>query len=443
MELWHRQVEMLEAIRDQDRVAVRAGRKVSKSTTAVVAALWWAVTRKGKVFMTSMTHSQIKDILWSELRTIVEKSEFSFRNIPLDPKTGFRPRHGGSIVGRTADNRENMQGYSGADTLYLVDEASGMDRTIFEAIDGNTAGGGKIVLMGNPTRTAGIYYDAFHRNRKEWHGIRISSRESPNVVEDRIVIPGLAVKSWVDKQDEKFGKDDPYVRVHVDGEFPGSGTNTVINLAMSEAAQERWAGTPAVGRLELGVDVARMGGDESVVYPRRGLKAFKPIAERSTDTFDVVNMVLRAIELHGHAGERPLVKVDVIGIGAGVYDVLNKQHRDKLDAAPINVAEAPTAEPDPDEGIPGYAQLRDQIWFALRDWIKAGGSFPPDEDTHGDVIAPVYKFNARGRYKVSSKDEIRELISRSPDRADALGLSVYTPPPPLITSEHVAESLYR
>ena len=36
----------------------------------------------------------------------------------------------------------------------------------------------------------------------------------------------------------------------------------------------------------------------------------------------------------------------------------------------------------------------------------------------------------RGRYKVQSQEDIKKALGRSPDRANALGLAVYDPPPP-------------
>jgi hypothetical protein len=417
--MWDRLADILTALRDHDRVAIRAGRKVSKSTGIVAAALWHAFARDGKVIMTSASFPQVKGILWAELQTINDRARL-FTDVPRDPNTGIATINGGAIQARTAAKRENMQGYSGQSAMYLIDEASGVERDIVEAIEGNVAGGGSIVLTGNPTRMSGPFYDAFHGGRHVWTGLHISSRESPNVQQNRMVIPGLATTRFIEEAEARYGPDSPYVSVHVDGEFPASGTNNVIPLALAQAAEERWAATIPEGKLVLGVDPARSGGDETVVYPVRGLKAYPPISARNTDTYATVDLVLQAARALAVRGEKPRAHVDTIGIGAGVVDVLMHKHASVIDTIPINVAEVSTSEQ--------HRRLRDQVWFALRAWLDEGGAYPPDDFTREDLIAATYRFDERGRYMVVSKDELRETLGRSPDRADALGLAVYRPP---------------
>jgi len=422
--VWSRQQEMLEAPLVSSRIAIRAGRKVSKSMSLVIMALWWSMARRGKVFMTSTSFPQVKGILWSELRDVVNRSGLPLK-VPLDPMTGILTPGGGMIVGRTADVRENMQGFSGANALYLVDEASGVSRQIMEAIDGNTAGGGVIVMAANPTRLSGTFYDAFHSAKDQWTGIRISSRETPNVQQGQMLIPGLATREWIDSQDQKHGADGAYVRVHVDGEFPTGGEDSVIPLSLVDAAQSVGSVVVPDGPLCIGIDVARMGGDETIVVARRGRVVYPVLTSKMTDTYDCISLILKSIERHWDADARvhglPQVNVDVIGVGAGVYDVLSadENYNSKLDAIPINVAERST-EPET------YRLLRDELWFKVKEWLNSGGCLPKDDSLREDLIAATYKFDSKGRYVVSSKDELRESLGRSPDRADALALSIFS-----------------
>lgn len=422
----------MQAARDHQRTGVRAGRKVSKSTSIAALALWNAMSRGQPSFLTSSSYAQLKDIIWREVDRLAVAARLPV-TVPLDPSTGIRTPSGGIIIGRSTNKRENMQGYSGHDALYLADESSGLPREIVEALEGNLAGGGRLMLFGNPTQLSGPFYDAFHSQSSMWHGIRISSRESPNVTGEAS-IPGLATAEWIQQMEVMHGPDSAMVQVHVDGDFPASGSNTVISLALVEEAMSRTIEPSPNDVLHLGVDVARFGSDHTTVRPRRGLLAYPSRKARGTDSYAVARLVMETVAQYAVPGERPVVKVDVIGIGAGAFDVLKTEYGHQVEVIAVNVAESATAQPA--EGG-GYRRLRDQLWFATRDWLAEGGCLPQDEETRSDLIAPTFRFDAQGRYVVADKDELRKSIGRSPDEADALALSIYTPPPAFEPAEPI------
>src|SRR4029077_5593240 len=130
-------------------------------------------------------------------------------------------------------------------------------------------------------------------------------------------------------------------------------------------------------------DVARFGDDEAVIFPVRGRRALEPVVLRSMDTVQVAGKTLEVVRHLRRHGEKPFVQVDVIGVGAGVADHL-KQFKDELDVVEVNVAEKATNE--------NYALLRDQSWFALRDWLREDGAIPQDPKLEGELVAPVYEF---------------------------------------------------
>lgn len=432
--LWSGLSMILSAIEQHPRVAIRAGRKVSKSTGLVAAGLWHAY-KGGRVFMTSSSYSQIEGILWHEVRRLVRLSGLGV-HVPLAPSTGVRFDNGGSIVGRSVAQRENMQGYSGEDVWYLVDEASGFDAEILEAIEGNVAGGGRIIMAGNPTRVVGPFYDAFHGQAAAWAPVHLSSRQSPNVTGELVErVPGLAVPAWIELMELTHGRESAFVAVHIDGEFPRNASNAVISLELVLAAIDRGREPPppqipgAPPRLAFGVDVARTGDDATVVYPVRGRTALEPVLGRGLDSYGVAALVIetaRAVMTTDERqaaytdGQRPLALVDVIGVGAGAYDVLQRTGADLLEVIPVNVAESATAE--------GYRLLRDQVWYGLKAWLAEGGRLPDHTATREELIAPTFTFDERGRYRVASKDEIKAQLGRSPDHADALALAVHRPP---------------
>jgi phage terminase large subunit len=405
-------------------IAVRSGQKVGKSTEGASLILWSAALHPGRrVVFTAPAAHQVENVMWPEVRRLFQRA--ALRGFPLGGRLyevfnkGLKYREGWEAFGLTTNDPVKFAGLSSSEKIVLVvDEASGFPEAIFDAVFGNLAGGGQVLLLGNPTQTSGTFYQAF-KKRGSWKTFHIRSLDTPNFRGGHV--PGLATPWWHENvaKVQWGGPGNPAYDVRVLGEFPTQGSDAVIYLGLVEVAANRYELVPESGRLELGVDVARYGDDETVIYPRRGYKALPAEVMQGKDEVYVAGSVLEKVRELRRSGERAKVKVDVIGPGGGVASIL-KQHRDDVEVLEVNVASNATAE--------GYHRLRDQLWFACRDWLQEGGALPEDPKLEAELVAPVYDFDTQGRYRVSSKDDIKKQLGRSPDRADALCLAVYSPP---------------
>ena len=420
---WTRQRDILCAIDEHPRVAVRSGHKVSKSHSAVCAALWWVCTRRGgKVVMTAPSNNQIENILWAELRAVFARAKVTLGIPPaLKPITGWHLPDGRGIYGFSTDNAERMAGISGANTLFLVDEASGVPEYVFEAIEGNRAGGARIAMFGNPTQTSGTFFDAFHTKAEFWKCLHVSSEEAAAHVPH---ISGLALPGYIEEKRRDWGTDSPLFRVRILGEFPRQASDAVVGLEAVLAAVARHAAAVGEGPLHLGVDVARFGDDESVVALRRGKKLLELVPFQGLDGVQLAGAVLKLAREHRSYREKPIVKVDEIGVGASTVDHLRTS--DEIELVPVNVSRSSTVTGD--DGKPLYHLLRDQLWFATAAWLKDGGAIPDDGKLTGELVAPRYKFDLQGRLQVEPKAETKKRLKRSPDRADALALALHEEP---------------
>ena len=56
---------------------------------------------------------------------------------------------------------------------------------------------------------------------------------------------------------------------------------------------------------------------------------------------------------------------------------------------------------------------------------RSGAMLPPDELLLEELSTPTYEIT-NGKIKVMKKEAMRELLKRSPDRADALCLTFYS-----------------
>lgn len=429
---WSAQVEILEAVRDHPRVAITSGHKTGKSRSAAYLA-WWFVCSfpKARVIMSSTTSRQVDQILWREVRMMYrESSVYLGGEIHELARSGFKTEDFREIVGFTAREAEAVAGISGGHLLYLLDEASGIPDEIFEAIEGNRAGGARVVMFSNPTRRYGEFFEAFHGKAKFYKTLKISSETTPNCVEGRVIIPGLACREWVDEKRAEWGEDSALYKVRILGQFATAEDGKIISVDVISQAERMWEECPADGRLCIGVDPAgpAMGGDESGFAVRRGNKVTGIFAFRGLSEPGHIVQILGLIKENRRDDdtELPLVLIDRDGpIGSMVYGLARAHLENNAnDFEVVGVRASDRAQRQP--AI--YDRTRDELWASLAEWFRGGGTIPTDSKLERELNAPEWvSQNVTGRIKVTPKDELRKMLERSTDRADAVILSVWRP----------------
>ena len=239
VDLWAKQEEVLNALRDHRRVAVKAGNGVGKGFTAAVAVLWFLCSHQpATVLTTAPTARQVRHILWQEIRRLYRASAY-----PLGGKllvTRLELPHDRFALGLSSDEVDQFQGFHSPNMLIVVDEAEGVIEPIYEAIDAvMTAGNSKLLLIGNPTSVTGTFRRAFHEERHLYHNITISALDSPNVKQQRVVLPGLTTHEWVAERVALWGEASPMYHARVLGDFSDRAEDTLISLTHIEQAIAR------------------------------------------------------------------------------------------------------------------------------------------------------------------------------------------------------------
>jgi phage terminase large subunit len=460
-EPWEKQIEIAEAVRDHDRVAVRSNNKAGKTTLLAAIALWYLSSHEGaRVILTAETSRQVEGALYREVKMLhagagrcvdckrLDRERLKRGQAPgprpcphshiLDGEPGELPHTGiklddfRELVGFTSKQAEAVAGVSGSRLLYIFDEASGrsLDK-IYQAILGNlSAGAGaKFVLLSNPTRTIGEFFDAFHSKSESWHKIHISAFDSPNVKAGRIVIHGLASQHFIDESRKEFGERSPFYMVRVLGEFPIAEAGAVFTFEAIEHSMASWETATTEGGLTIGVDVAGDSGrgDESAFAVRRGQKIVSLHARHGVSPAGHLVEVLGLIGAHRQRIDEIRVVIDVEGEpGARVWEVfrawkLAQPENAPLPFEPIGVRASFRAE----RQVLTYERVRDELIASLADWIRGGGALPPDRKLAAELNAFRWVQIASGRNKLAPKETIRELLGHSPDRADAVALACW------------------
>jgi hypothetical protein len=407
---WQRRLlELLAA--GERKISVRSGHGTGKSTVASWAMLWFMLTRVPvKVVVTAPTASQLFDALFGECRrwakllppAVAELLEIKSDRIELkaSPEEAF-------ISARTsrAEQPDALQGIHAEYVLLVVDEAPGVSEAVFESAGGSMSGhNATTLLLGNPTRTQGYFYDTFHRLSGEWENLHVSCLDSPRVSED-----------YIAEMSSRYGEGSNAYRVRVLGEFPVADDDTLIGLELAQSAVDRDVVQNPGAPVLWGLDVARFGADSSALCKRQANVVVAPVKTwKGLDLMALTGAVMHEWESTDHRDRPVEILVDSIGLGAGVVDRLREL---KLPARGINVGESPAFKGQ-------YMNLRAELWGKAKAWLEARDcKLPRDERLVNELSSPRYSFMSNGKLRLEGKDDMKRRGLASPDVADAFVLT--------------------
>jgi hypothetical protein len=405
------QQDFLNAVASGERkISIRSGHGVGKSTTSSWAMLWFLLTRYPvKVVVTAPTSAQLYDALFAELKRWVKELPQPIQEL-LDVKQERIELKASAteafISARTsrAEQPEALQGVHSDNVMLVADEASGVPEAVFEAAAGSMSGHNALtILLGNPVRSSGFFFETHNRLKDEWWTRRVSCLDSTRVS-----------KEYVQDMKSRYGEESNAYRIRVLGEFPRSDDDTIIPMELLESAKHRDTRAYEDAPIVWGLDVARFGSDSSVLCKRQSNVVQTLERWRNLDLMQLTGAVVAQYEACDHKNRPAEILVDSIGLGAGVVDRLREL---KLPCRGINVSESPAMGGT-------YLNLRAELWHKAKAWLeKRDCKIPNNEDLIGELATVRYTFTSNGKIKIESKDDIRRRGLKSPDMADAFVLT--------------------
>lgn len=432
VELAGYQAEVLDALPVHRRVAVRGPHGLGKSFKGAVLVNWFATTRDlagldWKIITTASAWRHLEVYLWPEIHKWAGRIDFqTLGRAPYNPRTELldlrlKLNHGAATA--VASNMpERIEGAHADELLYLLDEAKIVPPATWDSIEGAFSGAGSDTVqnayafaMSTPGPPSGRFYDIHRRapGYEDWWTRHVTLEEA--------IAAGRISRQWAEQRRLQWGEDSAIYHNRVLGEFHASDEDSVIPLAWLEAAIERWhvwdrAGRPDLGGpLWVGVDVGR-GGDESVLAHRDG-PAIWLEGHRRRDTMSTVAM-LQGLDA------RPIV--DVIGVGAGVYDRSKEVGLKAL----AYVGSGKTTHRDR-SGKYGFTNIRSAAYYHLRELLdpayKPVLALPPDDLMISDLTTPHWDITTGvpPKIQVEPKDKVMARLGRSPDRGDSIAMAMW------------------
>jgi len=385
--------------------ATASGHGIGKSATVSWLILWAFCTYPDcRGVITANTETQLKTKTWAECGKwfnlcFFAREHFSLTATALFSKDPTRERTWRiDMIPWSEKNPAAFAGLhnQGKRLLLIFDEASEIPDVIWETAEGALTDADTQIIwlvFGNPTRNIGRFRECFAggAHAEFWHSRQIDSRTVRVTNKERF-------EKWI----RAYGADSDFVRIRVLGQFPRRGEMEFFSAEDVEAAMSRELPyTDKSTPLAIGVDVARFGKNNSVIFPRKGRDG-RTIERRSYNglsTTELANNIHATFTAYRPDG----IFIDGGGVGGGVVDQCRNMR--------LFVFEIQFGGKDDISGVvfdtagERYANKRAAMHGALRAWLKSG-ALPLDPELKRAMLAIRYTFNVRDEIQLTSKEDI-------------------------------------
>jgi len=464
---------MMESVRDNPITIAVSANATGKSHGAARVAVWFYLAHQNAKVFTSAAPplDNLKNILWGEIGSVTTQypdlfeahtiTSLDVRRGPVDFLTGVTIPSSGTEKEREA----KFSGKHARHMLFVIDEGDAVPDSVYSGIESCMSGGIKVrlLIMLNPRHASGAVFRM--QRDKIAHIVHLSAFNHPNVITGRNEIPGAVdqettvrrINTWTRplKHNEHASKESVYTlpdylvgvqgkqdsgALHpplvegkykiinqafsymVLGQYPAQAPNQLISREWISQARSRYdiyvakfgqtppTSVPGI----MGLDCAEKGDDLNVAVGRYG-----GYVTEFTE-WGGVDMIVtgsKGVDFYNAHSNITHAYVDATGVGAGVAP---QMQRLECSAVSVKVASSPTFETELGE----FRKLRDQLWWQVREWLRTDNSsmLPPDEGLIDELTCPTYDIDS-GKIVVMSQKDIKEILSRSPNKADALRMT--------------------
>jgi len=435
------------------RVLCRAGHVVGKSFCAAFIVSWLFDTRDDcMIITTAPTLASVRDILWRELRKlrnpipILAKAFTGPRSLRMETS----PTH--IAVGITAAKSTGFQGKHEHAVFCIIDESVGVEKEFWEAIETMLTGEEfGLLSICNPTTTA---CQAYLEEKEQGNHIHvISALNHPNIQAELQGLPApypaairlVSIMKWLDKWCDKLGfaedpketdfefpvgtgiyyRPGPIAESRILGRWPTSGIDTVWNEVLVDYCMDTPIKLDDNWPVTIGCDIARFGDDMTEIVVRKGLCIMEHESHSGWRSGQVAGRLKQLATQYAFPNQSrfsiPIYIDDTGGWGHGAIDQAGEYN-----FVGINVATEAT-----DKIL--YHRTRTELWFAAVECARMKMvdmtrlTSDSKKELRRQLLGQKYKILPSGQMYCLEKDDIKEILGRSPDTADAFNLALLPP----------------
>lgn len=450
---WEKQEEICRAVVENKTTVVESGNSIGKSYLLAGLALWWLYTRPGSLITaTAPSQTLLGTVLFKEMRAAIAETRIPRPGRPFIPLPGkitdsasASPQvlaidgTGYQVLGIATRGVERFSGQHNPDLFQLIDEASGIESPIWEAM--NSQNPVKRAIFGNPIKAEGEFVevaklgekhakDASIPGNKRTKLLIIPSTASPDIHLERSP-RGLADKGFLDSNRERYGEDSLWWRTHILAQRPTVSTEGLLpphwlDFAVAQRRPEQPIGIAHLLKVKrLACDLGEgVGKDKTVIIVRDDLGILEVAASNAWGLPEAAAEMAKLARQYNVPDHH--CSYDALGIGR---DMPNHLHRHGLKARPYRGSASVKGD---------FANMRSYCGWKLRQRLDPDRDDPhhPGQKQVPFILKPgpwwlqmreemaEVKYELIGqKVKLENKDDLMIRLGRSPDFFDAVAQS--------------------
>lgn len=429
------QLEIMQSLVQYQRACVRGPHGLGKSALSAWTVWWFALTREAtgcdwKIPTTASAWRQLTKYLWPEIVKWSRRLNWTRIGRP-EPKwkeemtsRALQFKYGQAFA--VASNRsELIEGAHADHILYLFDESKIIPSATWDSAEGAMVSANALWLaVSTPGEPSGRFYEIQSRavGYEDWWVRHVTLQEA--------VDAGRISIEWANARLIQWGEMSMMYQNRVLGNFAQEEADSLIPLYWVELAVKRWHERQHrdLGELtQVGLDVARMGGDKTVKTKRYKMTIAPLEKFGKIDTMASSGLLVPDLNKDPHLS----VCIDVVGLGAGTYDRTVEMFPRNENIIPFHPQEKTAFRDASDQWE--FADCYSAAWWNVREMLDPENprkypellALPPDEDLPAELTKPKWKPLSSGKIWVQRKEDVKEELGRSPDSADSVVLACW------------------
>ena len=441
-QFWSRQRELVESVVKFRATACYSGNMVGKDFAIARLIWWWLYTRPGSlVIVTGPSQTLLGSVTWKEIRQAkppLASARLS-RGVKASPQQ-VDLGNGWQALGFSTTSIERASGQHNPHLLVIIDEASGVEPDIFDAIE--SLGYERLVVIGNPIRAEGRFVDLIRQGEADArdnvpperavNSIRIPSTESPHAHLDKSPW-GLADNTWIQSSYRNFGGEHSFwCQAHIHAIIPQVSSQILIpeqwlDYATSIQRPALAANHPVHRTRRMAIDLSEgVGADDTAIVVRDDYG----LLECDAGNFlSLAAAAAKAAEL-ARRWNIPTERISYDGLGIG------RRFNEYLVQVGLRGCQRFIGGGRPKEPTRFSNWRTEAAWKAadrlnpdrhLNDWFPTTSRQIPFHIParafwylmRADLKALTYELKGDKQVSLVKKEDLIEVLGRSPDRGDA------------------------